>query len=94
MDKKFKPVGDWMDSMSMCPSQCYLRFRYARRSYQLYLRWRWEDPWEAYLEYINAAHTYPMVWLDIPFFLHDEVSLAKESAIESAIDVIKTRRTT
>jgi len=35
-----------------------------------------------------------MIWLDIPFFSYDEVSLAKESAINSAIDVIKTRRTT
>jgi len=57
------------------------------------LRWRWDDPWEAYLAYTNFAHTYPMIWLDIPFFSYDEVSLAKESAINSAIDVIKTRRT-
>lgn len=90
MDKKFKPIGDWDDSMSFCPSQCYLNFRYARRSYQLYLRWRWEDPWEAYLE----GRCFPLVRLNMPFFAHDEVALAKPAAINSAIDVIKTRRTT
>lgn len=37
---------------------------------------------------------FPHWKIDIPFFAHDEVALAKESAINSAIDIIKTRRTT
>ena len=37
---------EWTEDLSWCPSQCYRRIRCNGRIYTLYLRWRWEDPWQ------------------------------------------------
>lgn len=43
------PVKEWFDELIWCPSQCYYRIQYHGIDYILYLRWRWADPWQAYV---------------------------------------------
>src|SRR5579862_8435705 len=41
-----KVVGEWIESLLGCPSQCYLDVKDEENNpYVLYLRWRWDDPW-------------------------------------------------
>lgn len=45
----------WHNSMLWCPSQCYChKVDNNGVHYILYLRWRWNDPWGAYI--IKGAH--------------------------------------
>jgi len=37
---------EWVEELAWCPSQCYRRIKCNGKIYTLYLRWRWEDPWE------------------------------------------------
>ena len=38
----------WTDSLIWCPSQCYAFDEQPDGTFTcLYLRWRWEDPWQA-----------------------------------------------
>lgn len=40
---------EWIDDLVWCPSQCYTDVRASDGTpYVLYLRWRWDDPWEAH----------------------------------------------
>lgn len=42
--------NEWDLSLVGCPSQCYYRFRENDgKRWQVYLRWRWNDPWTAEL---------------------------------------------
>ncbi len=36
----------WLEELLWCPSQCYRRVKCGEKIYTLYLRWRWEDPWQ------------------------------------------------
>ncbi len=37
---------EWIEHLLWCPSQCYRRIEYCGGLYTLYLRWRYEDPWQ------------------------------------------------
>jgi len=40
-------LNKWYCSMMWCPSQCYKHVQSSDGThYILYLRWRWEDPWQ------------------------------------------------
>ncbi len=39
----------WEDDLIWCPSQCYASVAYGSVHYVLYLRWRWDDPWQGHL---------------------------------------------
>lgn len=39
----------WQDRLDWNPSECYRRFQYQGQTYRLYLRWRWQDPWQGYI---------------------------------------------
>ena len=41
----------WLEDLIWCPSQIYYNFvdPNTNTPYQLYLRWRWSDPWSAEL---------------------------------------------
>ena len=43
------PVGEWFDELIWCPSQCYYHLQHHGMDFILYLRWRWTDPWQAYV---------------------------------------------
>ncbi len=41
--------NEWIENLLGAPSQCYRRVKCDGKVYTLYLRWRWEDPWEFYI---------------------------------------------
>ena len=45
----------WEDDLIWCPSQCYAPIAYNGVYYVLYLRWRWDDPWQGHI--ITHART-------------------------------------
>jgi hypothetical protein len=85
------PLGEWFYALIMCPSQCYYRIQHKGVDFMLYLRWRHEGPWHAYvirnaasLEGINKGNP---VWSEDIFELYhieydeDELDVAKEKII-------------
>lgn len=48
-DDKPLPLNEWRDWMIWCPSQCYFHTQRDGVDYVLYLRWRWDDPWEGHI---------------------------------------------
>ncbi len=81
MKKNFKIIGEWHDSLIWCPSQCKLNISYKGIDYQIYLRWRWENPWTCALITINTKEwVYPETfsyWSD-----DDDLDKIKKDAIE------------
>lgn len=86
------PIGEWFDDMIWCPSQCYCRVQRGGKDYILYLRWRWDDPWQAHIVK-NAAsladmHIENAEWSEDLFekggiyFKDDEVEQAKTKLLE------------
>ncbi len=41
--------SEWIERLLWCPSQCFKRIRCNGKIYTLYLRWRYEDPWQFYV---------------------------------------------
>ena len=41
----FRGIGNWEDQLCWCPSQCSKYYSYKGVECELYLRWRWSDPW-------------------------------------------------
>ena len=85
-------VGEWFDELTWSPSQCYYHLQHRGVDSILYLRWRWTDPWQAYVVK-NAASLSSMnkgqvVWSGDVFELHDvhltnaELERAKEKIID------------
>ena len=85
------PVGEWFDELTWSPSQCYCRIQHQGVDYILYLRWRWTDPWQAYV-IKNAASLSSMtngqaIWSGDVFEFHGvqyrdlELKLAKDKII-------------
>ena len=58
------PVGEWFDELTWSPSQCYYHLQHKEVDYILYLRWRWTDPWQAYVVK-NAASLAAMNRVDV-----------------------------
>ena len=68
------PLGEWFDELTWSPSQCYCHIRHNEVDYILYLRWRWTNPWQAYvvknadrLSSMNNGHA---VWSGDVFAIH------------------------
>lgn len=38
-------LGEWSEDLIWCPSQCYLKIKHEGKPFEIYLRWRWDDPW-------------------------------------------------
>ena len=50
MPKGLKLLGDWHEMLVWCPSQCWRDVEdESGTKYNLYLRWRWDDPWQGHL---------------------------------------------
>ena len=85
---------EWEDDRIWCPSQCYGRFSFRETDYTVYLRWRWEDPWEATL--VKHPHGSVSItdegaeWerLVIPYFTDEQLPDLKEYITEHIINVI------
>jgi hypothetical protein len=39
----------WDIDLIWCPSQIYKTFTVNQKEYKIYLRWRFDDPWEVYI---------------------------------------------
>ena len=39
----------WNIDLIWCPSQIYKTFTVNQKEYKIYLRWRFDDPWEVYI---------------------------------------------
>ena len=85
------PVQEWFDELTWSPSQCYYHLQHRGDDYILYLRWRWTNPWQAYV-IKNAASLSEMnraevIWSGDVFELHHvhyedvELDLAKDKII-------------
>lgn len=69
----------WVDTLSWCPSQCSMDFG----RFEILLRWRHCDPWEAYLIDKSNDDWYD---LDVGVFLQDcDLSLLKKTALKLAM---------
>ena len=96
------PLEKWQCSMMMCPSQCYYRTQKDGVDYVLYLRWRWDDPWQAHI--IKNADSEGAMSADAAewgsdvfeenniFFDHDSVEQAKEKLIAMFLSGLPTPR--
>lgn len=97
MIKKFKILGKWDDDLLWCPSQCYLSIEYNNKKYFIYLRWRYDDPWECHLMDENQKFIKKnknKFWFDLfeeystegnyIYYRDSELKNAKKKAIELA----------
>ena len=85
------PVGEWFDELTWSPSQCYCHIRHQGVDYILYLRWRWTDPWQAYVirnaDSLDSMNIGESVWSGDVFELHQvhyrdvELELAKDKIL-------------
>ena len=85
------PVGEWFDDLTWSPSQCYYHLQHNGIDYILYLRWRWTNPWQAYVVKnavnLDAMNEEKVVWSGDVFELHHayyddiELELAKNKLI-------------
>lgn len=68
------PLGEWFDELVWCPSQCYYRVQHNGLNYILYLRWRWNDPWQAYVvkdaASLDSMNNGQAVWSGDVFEIH------------------------
>jgi hypothetical protein len=92
------PIGEWFYALTVAPSQCYYRIQHEGVDYMLYLRWRHEDPWHAYV-IKNAASLEAMnkgnpAWSEDVFELYqvwytkDELEMAKQKVVSLFLDFI------
>lgn len=89
---KSLPLEQWFDDLLWCPSQCYYHIQRDEIDYILYLRWRWEDPWQAYVvknaASLEAIHRDRGTWSEDVFLLNrvvfreEELDLAKPKLID------------
>ena len=89
---KSLPLEQWFDELIWCPSQCYYHIQHNGKDYILYLRWRWEDPWQAHVVKnavsLEAMHGANSAWSDDIFLLNHvafrdvELDLAKAELID------------
>jgi len=92
------PIGEWFYALILCPSQCYYRIQHNGVDYMLYLRWRHEDPWRAYViknaESLEAMNKGNPIWSEDIFELYhvqyseDELEMAKEKVVSLFPDFI------
>lgn len=86
------PLGKWFDELNRSPSQCYCRIQHQGVDYILYLRWRWTDPWQAYviknanslasMSNGQAVWSYDVFELQHIEYRHAELHLAKENVLQ------------
>lgn len=76
----------WSNDLIMCPSQCYAYFTSEDKSYCIYLRWRWDDPWTAELVPITPSgeFEYSDEWLtlDVNDYSHDNFRKLQRECVE------------
>jgi hypothetical protein len=85
------PIRKWFYELIWCPSQCYYHVQHNGIDYILYLRWRWENPWQAHVvknaAILDEIHKDDAIWSENIFglnhvqFRDDQIELAEEKII-------------
>ncbi len=86
MSDAAKTIGTWRDQLCWCPSQCYLTLSYLNKNYEIYLRWRWEDPWSAELKCDDVY-----IKLNVGFFKDKQLEDLKIAAIKEAKRILYSK---
>ncbi len=91
-EDKSLPLEQWFDELMGCPSQCYYHIQHNGIDYILYLRWRWEDPWQAHVvknaASLEGMHGDKAVWSEDVFQFHsiafrdEELDMAKAKLVD------------
>jgi hypothetical protein len=91
-ETKNLPLEQRFDELIGCPSQCYYHIQCDGMDAILYLRWRWEDPWQAEVvknaASLGTMHGNEAVWSEDVFlrnqiaFREEELDLAKAKLID------------
>jgi hypothetical protein len=84
------PLEKWFDELMWSPSQCYYHIQHRGLDYILYLRWRWRDPWQAYVvkdaDRLSSMNNGQAVWSGDVFEIHHV--FLKDVELERAKDKI------
>ena len=68
------PLREWFDELTWAPSQCYCRVEHDGIDYVLYLRWRWTNPWQAYVvrnaDRLSSMNNDQAIWSGDVFEIH------------------------
>lgn len=86
MSDNIKIIGEWRDHLCWCPSQCYLTLSYLNKKYEIYLRWRWEDPWSAELKVDDMN-----IKLGVGFFKDKQLDDLKKASIKEAKRILYSK---
>lgn len=89
-------LNKWYNDLIGCLSQCYYYFKENNKLKCIYLRWRWSDPWTAYLltfkdnaipKYYGGSKFDDANWelLNIGYFLEDEVYKLQKIAVKKLV---------
>lgn len=76
----------WSNDLIMCPSQCYCKFWVDDKPYCIYMRWRWNDPWDVWL--IERDENGQVLWesewtkLNVGYFVHDNYEVVQKESIK------------
>ena len=89
---KSLPLEQWFDELIWCPSQWHYHIQHGGKDCILYLRWRWEDPWQTHvvkntasredMHGDNAAWSEDIFLLNHLVFRDQELDLAKAALID------------
>ena len=87
-------LSNWQDDLIWCPSQCKIQAEHDGKKFELYLRWRHEDPWQGHV-IENAAFDEswdgdwsPDLFLKYDYFFKQDDNLDK---IKSALIICAER---
>lgn len=64
--------GGFRRDLIWCPSQIRKKISTPKGDLELYMRWRWEDPWSAYFVFTKDGETYWSENLFENYFFRDE----------------------
>lgn len=76
----------WSNDLIMCPSQCECYFWVDDKPYCIYMRWRWNDPWDVWL--IERGDDGQVLWesewtkLNVGYFVHDNYEVVQKESIK------------
>ena len=85
----------WVDDLIGCPSQCYKEVGPPGMKYVLYLRWRWDNPWQGHiilakdrdhLTNDEAVWSEDLFEKNHLFFRENELEAAKEALYKLFVD--------
>jgi hypothetical protein len=89
-------VGEWFDDLTWSPSQCYYYLQHEGVDFILFLYWRRNDPWQAYVvrnvASMNTMNQDPAVWSGNVFEMYEirysaqELERAKEEIVHLFYD--------